>query len=68
MSGYTRKNPVAVALGRMAAGVPKKITPAERVRRRQRAAYARAVRARKLLEQKKVAKAQLNVENGSPRP
>jgi len=40
-AGATRKNPIAVALGRMARGVPKTLTDAERERRRQRAAASR---------------------------
>ena len=62
---YTHKNAAAVALGRMAAGIPKHITPAERALRRQRAARAREAKAAKaVLKQKQLATSSLNVENG----
>ncbi len=38
------KNPTAVALGKMAKGVPKNVTNAERARRKQRMAKARESR------------------------
>ncbi len=41
------KNPLAVALGRMAAGKSKRITPQESDARRARAAHARSVKAAK---------------------
>jgi len=39
-----KKNPAAVALGRMAAGVPKQYSDEERAKRAQRLALARAKR------------------------
>jgi len=39
-----KKNPIAVALGRLALGKPKTLSKAERVRRRERLAAARKLR------------------------
>ncbi len=41
------KNPYAVALGRMARGIPKRITDADRERRRRQMARAREILASK---------------------
>jgi len=49
------KNPNAVALGKLGAGIPKTLTPEHREQKRIEIACARAARAEKRLAQKKLA-------------
>lgn len=46
------KNPHAVALGRKSRGIPRRVSPAERLRRQQQAALARAALAEKRAQTK----------------